>query len=193
MKLDKDFWDTRYKSNETGWDIGYPSPPIINYFKILKNKNLKILIPGAGNSYEAEAIYKLGFTNIYVLDLSPTAINNFLKRFPDFPKENIFIDDFFNHEGHYDIIVEQTFFCAIDPSLRNKYVKKMHQLLSPNGRLIGLLFDDPLNTDHPPFGGNKEVYLKLFSPYFDILKMDTAPDSIPQRLGRELFIELKKK
>ena len=37
---------------ETGWDIGYVSTPIKEYFNQVKNKELKILIPGGGNSYK---------------------------------------------------------------------------------------------------------------------------------------------
>jgi hypothetical protein len=42
----------------------------------------------------------------------------------------------------------------------------MHELLKLNGKLVGLLFNIPLNTTHPPFGGNKEEYQKQFSPFF---------------------------
>lgn len=39
------------------------------------------------------------------------------------------------------VLMEQTFFCAINPSLRKDYVAKMHELLAPNGKLVGVLFD----------------------------------------------------
>ncbi|HAU55060.1 MAG TPA: SAM-dependent methyltransferase, partial [Sphingobacterium sp.] len=29
--LDENYWDERYKTKSTGWDIGYASPAIINY------------------------------------------------------------------------------------------------------------------------------------------------------------------
>ena len=32
----------------------------------------------------------------------------------------------------------------------------MNQLLKPNGKLVGLMFNVPLNKDKPPFGGNKD-------------------------------------
>lgn len=104
-----------------------------------------------------------------------------------------FISIFFKLENRFDLILEQTFFCALDPKLRRDYVNQMANLLTPEGRLIGLLFNIPLNTDHPPFGGNEEEYRKLFSSIFEIEIMETAYNSIPPRAGNELFIKLKKK
>jgi len=52
-KFNKEFWEKKYSNDETGWDIGYASTPLTNYFDQLTNKDLKILIPGGGNSYEA--------------------------------------------------------------------------------------------------------------------------------------------
>ena len=64
------FWTNRYQENRTGWDIGYPSTPLKEYFDQLDNKALKILIPGAGNAYEAEYLWQQGFKNVHVLDIS---------------------------------------------------------------------------------------------------------------------------
>ena len=193
MNLDKHFWDSRYKNKETGWDIGYVSTPLKEYFDQLTNKNLKILIPGGGNSYEAEYLYKLGFNNVFIVDLSKTALQNFKKRVPNFPSQNLILGNFFDLKNAFDLIIEQTFFCALDPKLRPQYAKKMHALLKPKGKLVGLLFCIPLNTDNPPFGGNKEEYLTYFKPYFHIKKMEPAYNSIPPRKDSELFITLVKK
>ena len=67
MVLNEAFWDNKYKSGKTGWDIGSISTPLKKYFDQLTNKELKILIPGGGNSYEAEYLHKLGFKNVYVV------------------------------------------------------------------------------------------------------------------------------
>ena len=56
--LTKSFWEDKYVNFETGWDIGYISTPIKSYIDKLKNKEISILIPGAGNAYEAEYLYK---------------------------------------------------------------------------------------------------------------------------------------
>ena len=55
----------------TGWDIGGPSTPLVKYFDQLADKQRKILIPGAGNAYEAEYLWAQGFSNVHVLDIAP--------------------------------------------------------------------------------------------------------------------------
>lgn len=187
------FWNHKYLSGETGWDIGYVSTPIKEYIDQLSDKNLKILIPGGGNSYEAEYLFENGFNNVFVVDISSIPLKNLAERLPSFPKENLLHADFFELEDTFDLILEQTFFCALDPSLREAYTDKMQQLLKPDGKLVGLLFNIPLNDDKPPFGGNKDEYEKLFSEKFKIEKMETAYNSIPPRTGNELFFKLRKK
>ena len=188
MSLDSNSWNQRYLSKNTGWDIGYVSTPLKEYFDQLKNKDLRILIPGCGNSHEAEYLFSIGFQNVYVLDFSKKAIDNFSSRVPVFPKDNLLCEDFFNISGNYDLIIEQTFFCAINKSKRFEYVNKIHSLLNKNGRLVGLLFNGPMNDDHPPFGGSIAEYKKLFSSLFDLKVFQFSKNSISSRNGKELFI-----
>ncbi|CAM3370333.1 methyltransferase [Aequorivita lipolytica] len=192
MNYYETFWNHKYLSGETGWDIGYVSTPLKDYIDQLSDKNLKILIPGGGNSYEAEYLVKNGFSNVFVVDISSIPLENLAERVPSFPKENLLHSDFFELEETFDLILEQTFFCALEPSLREDYVNKMHELLKPEGKLIGLLFNIPLNTDKPPFGGNRNEYISLFEEKFKIEKMETAYNSIPEREGNELFFKLRK-
>ncbi len=193
INLDESFWSDRYASGETGWDIGYVSTPLKEYIDQLSNKDLKILIPGGGNSYEAEYLFKKGFANISVIDISSFPLENLLKRVPSFPKENLLHLDFYGLEGTYDLILEQTFFCAQDPIFRKKYISKMHELLKPDGKLVGLLFNIPLNDNKPPFGGSEREYRSLFEEKFIIDEMETAYNSIPPRAGNELFIKMRKR
>lgn len=193
MDLNKNFWDLRYQNNEIGWDIGYISTPLKKYIDQLTDKNIKILIPGGGNSYEAEYLHNLDFKNVFVLDISPTALTNLKNRVPDFPKNHLVNIDFFKLNNSFDLILEQTFFCALTPKLRDNYVLKMNQLLRPNGKLVGLLFNIPLNKDRPPFGGTKKEYLSYFKTYFKIEIMELSYNSISERTNNELFIKLIKK
>lgn len=188
MMLDAAFWTGRYAAGETGWDIGAVSTPIKAYVDQLADKQLEILIPGGGRSYEAEYLHRLGFGKVHVVDLSGEPFADLLQRCPDFPRHHLHVADFFNHAGRYDRILEQTFFCALDPKLRPNYVAHMHDLLAPGGKLVGVLFDDPLFTDHPPFGGNAETYHQLFTPRFSKLKLEPCHNSIAPRAGRELWL-----
>ncbi|MGE0561151.1 MAG: methyltransferase domain-containing protein [Flavobacteriales bacterium] len=193
VELTREFWDNRYKNQETGWDIGYISTPLKEYFDQIQDKAIKILIPGCGNAYEAEYLFNNGFKNIYMVDFSSLALNNLFKRVPELDKTHLICDDFFNLNDTFDLIIEQTFFCAINPELREKYVEQMYSLLNKNGKLVGLLFNDELNNDKPPFGGNAAEYKKLFLPYFDIKIIEKCYNSIEPRKDRELFIEMVKR
>ena len=190
--FDESYWDNIYKEGNTGWDIGTISTPLKEYFNQLKDTSLKILIPGGGNAYEAEYLYKKGFKNVTIVDISETALNNVQKRVLNFPKSQLIHQDFFEFEGSFDLIIEQTFFCALDSSLRKEYAKKMYALLNPNGKIVGLLFDFPLTSDGPPFGGSKEEYIPYFKPLFNIEILERCYNSISPRAGRELFFKFQK-
>jgi len=192
MNLDEVYWSSRYASGKTGWDIGYPSPPITQYLDQLDNKSLKILLPGAGNAYEAAYAFQKGFQNLFILDIAKAPLEKFKKDNPLFPAKQLIRDDFFNHNETYDLVLEQTFFCALDPELRRGYVNKMHEIINPKGRLAGVLFNRKFDFQGPPFGGTKAEYQSYFSEKFDGLY---APcyNSIPERMGAELWINLRPK
>lgn len=192
-ELNSQYWNNRYQNNDFGWDSGSITTPLKEYIDQLKNKELNILIPGAGNSYEAEYLFNHGFYHCFVLDYASVPLRNLQRRVPFFPDNHLIQEDFFNHHKHYDLIIEQTFFCALNPGLRKDYVKKMYELLNPKGKLIGLLFDDPMNSDKPPFGGSKIEYETLFGPYFNFKVFAPCYNSIKPRFGKELFMILEKK
>ncbi|GAL89239.1 class I SAM-dependent methyltransferase [Jejuia pallidilutea] len=187
----ENYWSKRYQQHNTGWDIGVPSTPLKTYIDQLENKNLKILIPGAGNSYEAEYLFKNGFKNTYVLDIANAPLIAFQKRVPHFPSEQIIKGDFFKHKGIYDLVLEQTFFCSFPPLPENRkqYALKIHELLHKRGKLVGVWFNFPLTNDMEkrPFGGSKEEYLNYFKPLFNVNTFKNCYNSIPSRMGRELF------
>ncbi len=186
------YWSKHYDEDQIGWDIGYPSTPIKEYVDQLEYKDLKILIPGAGNAYEAEYLFKHGFKNVYVLDISDRPLKALKERVPDFPDKHLLHDDFFTLQGSFDLILEQTFFCSFEPSKENRssYAKKMCDLLVPKGKLVGLWFNENLKKeflDGPPFAGSKEEYLKYFSPFFETKLFEDCLNSIEPRAGKELF------
>jgi len=190
--LDAEYWNRRYLENDFGWDAGAVTTPLKNYFDQLTNKNLRMLIPGAGNAYEAEYLVNHGFTNVSVCDLAEQPLLNLKQRCPAFEEEHLLHIDFFKLQGEFDLIVEQTFFCALDPALRPAYFKKMHALLKPGGRLVGVLFNDALNNNRPPFGGSRQEYEAYFKGSFHPKVFEACTSSIKPREGRELFMILEK-
>ena len=192
MNLDKDFWNNKYVGNQIGWDLGAASTPLKEFIDTLKDKSMRILIPGCGNAYEAEYLHEQGFENVFVIDIAPLALEGFSERVPAFPKDHLILGNFFEHQGQYDLILEQTFFCALNPELRADYAKKMHELLAPNGKLAGVMFNFELTEKGPPFGGSAAEYEGYFNGLFSIEKMKPCTNSIKPRLGTELWVELKR-
>jgi methyl halide transferase len=195
---ENDYWSKRYETALTGWDLGVPSLPLQTYVNQLINKDLRILIPGAGNAYEAEYLWNAGFKNIVVLDISDIPLKNIKARMPDFPDNQLIHGNFFEHIGQYDLVLEQTFFCSFPPTKthRELYAKTMSNLLITNGKLVGLWFDIPLvegNMEKRPFGGTKSEYLGYLSPYFGVKTFETCHNSIKPRAGQELFGIFQKK
>ena len=185
------YWTQRYHEKRIGWDIGYPSTPLKEYIDQLEDKTISILIPGAGNAYEAEYLWKQGFRNVYVMDISQVPLRQFHERNPDFPAKQLLLEDFFQHKTTYHLIFEQTFFCSFVPTdkNRNHYAEQMAKLLKSNGKLVGVWFDLPLTEDieKRPFGGDKKLYLRYLNPHLKTITFEKCYNSIPPRIGNELF------
>jgi methyl halide transferase len=192
-QFDVNFWNEKYLSGDTRWDLGECSPPLKTYIDRLTNKEWSILIPGAGNAYEASYLNQLGFKSVTIVDIAPAIIAVLRNQFENDPNIHILENDFFDHQGTYDLILEQTFFCALLPERRNKYVQKMAELLKDGGKIAGVLFNKEFNQPHPPFGGNEKECRLLFSPLFEILSLGLCYNSHPARTGNEFFFTMIKK
>jgi methyl halide transferase len=186
------YWQQRYQTNDAPWDIGEASTPIIQYVAQLPNKNISILIPGCGTGYEATYLQQQGFTNITCIDIAEEAINRCKHILPKTHTVTLLQEDFFTHQQTYDLIIEQTFFCALPPTMRQQYVQHMHSLLKPQGKLVGVLFNKMFAHDGPPYGGNPQEYRTLFEPFFTIKTMEPCYNSIQPRAGNEVFVVLNR-
>ena len=189
--LSAEYWSHRYENQQHGWDLGQISPPIKAYIDQLEDKNLFILIPGCGSGYEGAYLWQKGFKNVHLLDFSSVPLEKFKQNNPDFPEDQIHCGDFFNHEGNYDLLLEQTLFCAIEPTLRHDFAEHSQHLLKKGGKLVGLLFNRTFESG-PPFGGSKEEYQRYFETHFSTIEMLDCYNSIAPRSGSELFIKFQK-
>lgn len=191
-QLDAEYWNNRYLQGQTGWDLGEVSTPLKNYIDQLTDKSLSILVPGCGNAYEVQYLLEQGFDHITVIDIAAAltkALEEKLKTYSG-KQLTVLTGDFFSLSGHYDLVLEQTFFCALEPALRAAYATQMQTLLAPGGKLAGLLFDKEFDGG-PPFGGHEEEYRQLFAPLFTIKKMEPCYNSIDSRKTTELFVILE--
>ena len=191
--IDKTYWNSKWIDHQIGWDVGGATPAITAYMAQYANKNAAILIPGCGNAYEAEYLVANGFNHITLIDIAPRAVSILTEKFAHKPQVTVLCEDFFEHQGDYDLIIEQTFFCAIPPNKRDEYAEKTASLLNKNGKIIGLMFDRVFEAAGPPFGGYMSDYKQIFDPFFIIKSLDKCNNSILPRANSEVFINLIKK
>ena len=192
--LNAQYWNQRYQEGNIPWNTGTVTPALINYLSDFP-RDTSILIPGVGTSREGITLANMGFTNITFNDYSTHALDKLQTALEEEGFEHVFRyigGDFFELQGAYDIIMEQTFFCALDPSLRQRMVEKVADLLRPEGIWFGVLFRTEFDRLGPPFGGSEEIYKELFTKIMYIEEMTICQDSIPARDGNELFFICKK-
>ena len=190
----KQFWQQRYEAGQTGWDLGAVSPPLKHIIDRINDKSLRVLIPGCGNGYEASYLMESGFTDVTVIDIASAPVERLKADLTEYIKAgnlNVLCDDFFEHSGQYDYVLEQTFFCAINPELRPHYAAKVHSLLANNGKVCGVLFNREFDGG-PPFGGSVVEYEAYFRPLFRLVSFESCMLSITPRAGSEVFFEAVK-
>ena len=192
-----DYWESSYQSGELGWDLG-GSTPIFDHW--IKNQKvpLSICILGAGNGWDAVNIASKGH-RVTAIDFAQSAVKNMQTAANhNSLKIDIRCIDIFNlpqfYSNHFDVVLEYTCFCAIDPSRRREYLEMVKHILKTKGELVGLLFPidkDPLDGG-PPFAVELEPTLELINKYLSLVKKEVSPLSIKQRAGREVFVIFRK-
>ena len=201
--MDKEFdvnnpqgWEKLYTDDDTGWDLGAPTPVFTDIAKDLRPGKLCIL--GCGHGYDAIMFSKKGF-NVTAVDFAPAPIKYINERARELSldintiQENIFtLTPKLNN--HFDYIIEQTCFCAIDPKNRKKYNNLVYRLLKPGGSIIGLWYplDKKLSEGGPAFGVSENEIKTLFNDGWKILEEKFPENSVESRSGREKLIIFKK-
>ena len=188
-------WQDHYDSNDLGWDLGQVAPPFVELWEKGKLPWGEVLVPGCGRGHEVIFLAENGFevTGIDFSEGAVTYLGNALKKRN--LKGRVLHQDFFSlddtHDGVYNLVIEQTFFCAISPRQRQDYVLKVSRMLKPGGMLVGLFY----HTDKqggPPYNTTREDIETHFSENFEIQELDKTSLSSEQRKGKEWLGILKK-
>ncbi|MBC8323819.1 MAG: methyltransferase domain-containing protein [Candidatus Marinimicrobia bacterium] len=190
------FWEDIYLEDDAGWDLGGPTPIFESMADSMSPGELCII--GCGKGYDAIMFAQKGF-DVTAVDFASSAINA-LEELANENDVNIQIvqKDIFSltpeHINTFDYIIEQTCFCAINPSRRKGYEQLVRKILKPGGKLIGLWFplDKHPDEEGPPFGTTLKEVKSLFDNGWKIVKEEFPDLSIEPRKGREKLIIFKK-
>ena len=190
-----DFWNQKYINDDFGWDISSVTPIFLDYFSKINDKQ-DIFVPGCGLGHDVIYLAQQGH-NVTALDFSSFAINHINQKYNNSNLKTI-KGDFFKIDSNYfnkfDIILEYTFFCAINPSKRSLYVDLVYKLLKKKGILVAIFIPvNKLDNDEgPPFGVDINKVIQMFSNKFKTIKNEKSPLSIEPRKDSELFVIMEK-
>jgi hypothetical protein len=151
----------------------------------------KVLIPGCGSGYEVQAFHAAGH-EVTAIDFSPAAVER-AKTILGVLGEGIILRDFFTHdfaERRFDLICERTFLCSMTPSRWPAYVSRVADLLSVQGKLIGIFLYGQPSTSGPPFPLAEIEAEQLFKTHFQLVRSEAVKDSLPLFRNMEQWQEM---
>lgn len=199
--LTAEFWEARYQAGAPRWDLGQPAPPLANWLAssagpVPDRASRRVLVLGSGMGHEALLFAEAGFA-VTAVDFAPSAIAATAQAARDRALSLSLLErDLFELlpelAGQFDYVVEHTCFCAIDPALRPAYVELVAGLLKPSGLLVALFFTHG-RPGGPPFGVTPAELRRWFEPYFTVLSLAIATDSVASRQGEEHLAQLRLK
>ncbi|MDB4664928.1 TPMT family class I SAM-dependent methyltransferase [Verrucomicrobia bacterium] len=179
-------WETCYQQKETPWDKGAPSPGLVDF--LMEHPDLEhavVCVPGCGLGSDVLAWASAGHQATGI-DIAPTGVAMAKERASAHPHAcNFRIGNFLTDHppAPVDWVFEHTFYCALQPELRQHYLEAMCRWIRPGGYLLAVHYLIP-DEDGPPFGTTREEVLERFSPQFELLQ-DWIPRSYPNRTGLE--------
>jgi len=161
---------------------------------------VRVLVPGCGRGHEVLLLARLGH-RVLGLDVAAPALAALraARRRDRVPASRCRTAraDFLalprRLEGAFDLLVEHTCFCAIDPALRPVYVESAARALVPGGRLVGLFYPFREREGGPPFRVTEREVRALFAPRFDVDSWETPTTSIDRRRGEERLVVMTRR
>ena len=201
-------WSRLWDQLHTPWDRSQSSPALVELLDDDKvalftdtNKIRTALVPGCGRGYDvlylARALRRYTFERAVGLEISSGAVkaasHYFAEQLDPTVKghASVLLGDFFDStqawstRQKYDLVYDYTFLCALHPSRRQDWARRMVEVTTDDGVLITL--QHPLHAKHeggPPFSLTPEIYDDLLLPHFDKV--------YHQKPGRGFDLELSK-
>jgi SAM-dependent methyltransferase len=196
------FWEHYYHEPEIPWDLGAAAPPLVHWLEnnptcFQQHAIVKVVVLGAGAGHDAALFTQPNGlsknSTVTGLDYAPSAIQMATKRYGKIPNLQFEQADCLNLTNGplaaslhhtFDLAIEHTFFCAIQPEQRDAYIENLCFVLKPKGYFLGLFWNHG-GPGGPPFDTTPEAIQQHFAPHFHLLTLDQATGSHPRRQNKE--------
>lgn len=187
------YWEERYRAGDHPWDKGQGHPALEDWLAgehALEGKacGWKVAVPGCGLGSDVRLLAGV-FDQVLGLDAAPSATEQ-ARKIPREGGETYETGSIFEPplpwRGEFDLVVEHTLLCAIQPEDRPRYRDGVLSLLKPTGFYLAVFYRDPEHEPPgPPFGITASEIEQLFHPHFRLLEAWIPPRTFPGRDQRE--------
>ncbi|MHC4937709.1 MAG: class I SAM-dependent methyltransferase [Planctomycetota bacterium] len=175
---DAAYWAERYREGTDRWDLGEPARVLCD---LLESQwappRGRVAFPGCGAGHDLR----------YWLDKGYDATGfDFAIQPDDLPVEALDVFELGDrYPDRFDVVVEYTCYCAIDPARRADYTASLRAALKPGGILVALLFPVGEKEGGPPFAVAESEITGVLGHGFDLMHCETPAKSAEGREGRE--------
>ncbi len=206
------FWHQRWQEQRIGFHLDKINPFLAKYWHRLElSESGRVFVPLCGKSHDLRFFHQQGH-KVVGNELSSLAVQDFYteqqlnasktiisseKNSPDeadlihwnSPEVDIFCGDFFALRKVYlsDItaVYDRAALVALPSEMREKYVKKMLEILPEKVKILLLTLDyDEKEKQGPPFSVTEEEVYRLYSENFTIELLEVSGISEEQRSSR---------
>ena len=195
-------WEQAYLDGHSPWDLGEAPPALVRFIEGLidpddpaASTHTRVFVPGTGRGHDARAFARAGF-DVTANDIAPSAVaeGQALDEAEGLTMTWLAGDLFAlppELDGTFDIVWEQTCFCAIPPERRDDYVAAVARLVRPGGTWVGVLWNVG-RPGGPPFAITREHVEQHFLDAFEIVSIEDVPAWTERRFD-EIFVTLRRK
>lgn len=152
-----DYWDERYKSNDTTFDWFVAFEPLRDVLQSLAKPDYKILVIGCGNSRLSPQLYESGYQNVVNIDISEVVINQMRARYKELDRMEWLKMDVMKLEfpdNHFDLVIDKgtvdSLLCGGN-SFHNVYMmnKNVSRVMKRGARYVVITYGQPdTRIDH---------------------------------------------
>jgi SAM-dependent methyltransferase len=190
------FWEAHYEGGSDRWELGRPTPPLVEYLARTPPPRGRVAVPGCGRGHDVRLFARLGY-EVRGFDFAPRAVS-VARALAERERLTVVIEerDVFGlgaeYAAFFDGVWEYTCFCAIDPVRRPEYVEVVATILKPGGWFLACFFPLREGAGGPPFPVTRGEVERLFTPHFALEEAYVPETSADGRAALEWLVRARR-